>query len=417
MLYLVGLLICDLSIPRNATGGALKCPITIKDLTEIYIELETQKNQTHETGIWNCKSLSRYEKPFTTYQKEWKHRLANMFVGVWNERVEPKEDRADEFKVKIGRETKTKSCQFLTADIEQYKKLNAQYDQLKRPKPSASRLQDLQDLVLLDLRLLRGCDVEWNRRTTAEAGSGSPAKTRSRRFNLSLSQDGDGGEADNAGPAASDVAENAATPPSPVAPAQGAAGQSLSIDFTKINVADGIYDELPWDDMKIAVDDLRAFRAYHAVAILLFYNHDLSAKHSRVYMELQAAWRQHFGSPMSHESLGEVPRYGKVSYSDDETTWCLETRRMLVSRLDKDAADTLGIAPAGGGRAKRPRGGESADGGSGGAAVDKSKSITPQGSKSKSRTRKGSKYVLYVFRVLCVLYVLCVLCVLCVFRV
>ena len=66
------------------------------------------------------------------------------------------------------------ASRFPDADIAQYKALNMNY--AKNPNPSSTEdLLKFQELILLDIRFLAGCDIRWDHRIPLERTLSSAA--------------------------------------------------------------------------------------------------------------------------------------------------------------------------------------------------------------------------------------------------
>ena len=70
-------------------------------------------------------------------------------------------------------------------------------------------------------------------------------------------------------------------------------------------------------------------RSYHAVAILFCYIPSLRTAHSRVWDDLQYAWRATFHTELSDTVLGTWPTTGPHAFSASQAEWLTETLRHL----------------------------------------------------------------------------------------
>ena len=135
-----------------------KCPVSVQCLVAIYncVTQLLNSNENCNTEIWKLTVASRFQSSFNTFQEQYEQRLLNQLssprVVVLRETSRSKSFMAQKLE---------DASRFLEADIARYRELNMNY--AKNPNPSSTAdLLKLQELLLLDIRFLAGCDIRWD---------------------------------------------------------------------------------------------------------------------------------------------------------------------------------------------------------------------------------------------------------------
>jgi hypothetical protein len=81
------------------------------------------------------------------------------------------------------------------------------------------------------------------------------------------------------------------------------------------------------------------------LAVVLYYSPKLTSAHPAQYTAISTLWKRHYQTDLTHDFFERFPppKYGPVVYSEVETRWCIETRRYLISELDRSQRESLGI--------------------------------------------------------------------------
>ena len=130
------------------------------------------------TDIWKMSEASRFQSLFNPYQKQYEQRLQYQLSLP---RVSALCDTPH--KCFVLQKLEDASI-FLDSDIARYKALNLDY--ANNPCPSSTEdLLKFQELILLDIRFLAGCDISWDHpnqpstpsSTAAAALAAAPSKS------------------------------------------------------------------------------------------------------------------------------------------------------------------------------------------------------------------------------------------------
>ncbi len=241
-------------------------------------------------------------------------------------------------------------------------------------------LQNLKTLLLLDIQLLLGCNVEWSVTVTpppdgavadppvlssvstagdgadddspeeggSSGGAASPRKARIRCG---------GGEATATSPrapgtplrggggrgaAAPDTGAAAAAVGGGAAPPAAAAPGVLDLhDFT--TWGPDTWGLLPLDELKFATDpnmSICPVGSYLAIAMVLWYQDDLRLKHMRLWGELNYAWSatfQCFHCDLYPNGLEKWQESGPHAFTESESRWLDGTLRFLKKTAARSA--------------------------------------------------------------------------------
>ena len=95
------------------------------------------------------------------------------------------------------------------------------------------------------------------------------------------------------------------------------------------------WSEVDYDKIPFPTDPMQSIcsvRSYMAVAMILWYDLDLRAKHSRAWESLTAAWKATFHTELTAGALEKWPQDGPHGFSEDQSTWLTSTLRYLKGR-------------------------------------------------------------------------------------
>ncbi len=123
--------------------------------------LKDRETQNSETELWKIPEASRFKSSFNPYHEQFEHRLTHLHSFP---RVAAMRDPSQ--KPFLYQKLEDAS-RFLENDIARYKTLNMNYAINKNPS-SEEDLLKLQELILLEIRFLAGCDIRWDQRTSSK---------------------------------------------------------------------------------------------------------------------------------------------------------------------------------------------------------------------------------------------------------
>ena len=104
-------------------------------------------------------------------------------------------------------------------------------------------------------------------------------------------------------------------------------------DFT--TWAPDTWSEVDYDKIPFPTDPMQSIcsvRSYMAVAMILWYDLHLRAKHSRAWNSLTAAWKATFHTELTAGALEKWPQDGPHGFSKDQSAWLTSTLRFLKGR-------------------------------------------------------------------------------------
>ena len=138
-----------------------KCPVSVQSLVALYNcvtkVLKDKETQNSETELWKITEVSRFKSSFNPYQEQFEQRLLHLQSSP---RVSAMQDSSQKSFLYQKLED---ASRFLEDDIARYKALHVKYAKNKNPS-SEEDLLELQELILLEIRFLAGCDVRWDQR-------------------------------------------------------------------------------------------------------------------------------------------------------------------------------------------------------------------------------------------------------------
>jgi hypothetical protein len=221
------------------------------------------------------------------------------------------------------------------------------------PKTKAA-LENMKALILLDLKILLGADISWQR------GSKQPDPLEAGLPADALPEADPGDDKSESG------AEEAPTAPAKVAPAPAAAPVAAApADPTKfLTWEQDNWSDIPFDQIRFPADtNPHKIKSYYAVAVIFLNSPTLRAKHKTVWLELTTAWLNTFGVALTEDTLGMPPTAGPNAFSAEEQEWCAQTLRFFRAGGEGRSPSPLGPARRVSGRKRR---GTSDDGAAGG---------------------------------------------------
>jgi hypothetical protein len=118
------------------------------------------------TDIWKISEASRFQSLFNPYQKQYEQRLQYQ-LSLPRVSALPANETAQ--KCFVLQKLEDASI-FLDSDIARYKALNLNYSNNSSPS-SREDLLKFQELILLDIRFLAGCDINWDHRNETPKAS------------------------------------------------------------------------------------------------------------------------------------------------------------------------------------------------------------------------------------------------------
>jgi hypothetical protein len=293
--------------------------------------------------FWATPALKALKDPYSRYLSAWKARLE--LVGDGREQP-ANEGQSVSISVRgmilswrpritMAKQTKQENpicTQFVNDDIKQYKELASMFVALKLAVKSKTGLTNLKMLVLLDLKLLLGADVQWHKKMDG---------TRSGTTDVldAAGPGADGSESENSekDPV---IQEGAAAPEGAATAARAEAGTAGADKVAKVapNLSDfttwtpDSWDAaVPFSDLSFPVDKpLIQNKCYLAVAILFTHKVALRTQHAGMWAGLRAAWESQYGVELTEETLGKPPTAGPNKYTAAEVAWCEGTLQFLT---------------------------------------------------------------------------------------
>jgi hypothetical protein len=247
-------------------------------------------------------------------------------------------------------------------------------------------LQNFKTLLLLEIAILLGCDLEWAKGTTVEAAVADPpvlpASGAADDDDASHSEasDAPGGVQHGArapAPAESNAGDGARAP----APAEsstgddandggahagddtdnaGGGGPAAAEDGNILDVGDFMswqpdtWQYVDFDKIQFPTDPMLSIcsvRSYFAVAMILWYDKELRDKYSRTWDALSAAWQATFHQDLSSRALEKWPQDGPHGFNNAESEWLTGTLRYLKRGPGRPASARVRVVPAAAGKA------------------------------------------------------------------
>ena len=357
---------------RGSAKASEKCPIAIADLVLMYNRAMEGLYSKIDPITFDFYAGFPGTKPqFLKYCRVFERRLCSL---VQSPRVIPViEDHCTSLDV-AGFITEWKGkgkntlhslkieLQFLEHHKMQFLDLHRELAKIEYSPQSEAALQNFKTLLLLEIPLLLGCDVDW-----------APARSAGDEASAVLSQSAAGADNDNSDDAgAADVASagganvasaGAAGAGQAIRPATrrgaaarvaadadaaaggaadeggadaGDAAAALNPDVVDIKDfttwAPHTWSQLPFDEITFPNDpniSICSVRSYMALAMILWYDSDLRGAQRRLWDELNLAWSSTFHSDLHPHVLEKWPVTGPHAFSKTESTWLSETLRFL----------------------------------------------------------------------------------------
>ena len=361
-----------------ARGGPKICPMAISDLVLLHNKATEGLAKNDRVGYDIYLGIADTKALFLKFCKQFERRIRSM---VPTYRVVPSGDGEGSTSVSIpgflvdakGKAKKSFApqkveLQFLESHKKLYMELHQDFSKIEYAPQSEASLQNFQTLLMMEISLLMGCDVDWGTASTGSAadagaevlppaagnddGDGSSdsgadatvvrrgaAAAPSITAAAAAAAAAGGGDAGGEGAAAGTIAPAAAgiDPADAAAAAAYAAAADAEIevvpdldDFTTWQP--GTWGALDLDKIPIPTDPMRSIcsvRSYLAVAMLLWYDPALRAKHTRAWDSLTAAWKATFHTELTAGALEKWPEDGPHGFSKAQSTWLSATLRFL----------------------------------------------------------------------------------------
>jgi hypothetical protein len=267
-----------------------------------------------------------------------------------------------------------------------YLDLHREFTKSDYSPQSEAALQNFKTLLLLEIAILLGCDLEWAKGTTVEAAVADPpvlpASGAADDDDASHSEasDAPGGVQHGArapAPAESNAGDGARAP----APAEsstgddtndggahagddtdnaGGGGPAAAEDGNILDVGDFMswqpdtWQYVDFDKIQFPTDPMLSIcsvRSYFAVAMILFYDKELREKYSRTWDALSAAWKATFHQDLSSRALEKWPQDGPHGFNNAESEWLTGTLRYLKRGPGRPASARQRVVPAAAGKA------------------------------------------------------------------
>jgi hypothetical protein len=266
--------------------------------------------------------------------------------------------------------------QFLETHKKLYQDLHQEFSKSDYAPQSEASLQNFKTLLMLEISILLGTDVEWATGSTGGAANVDPpvldtgAAADDRDGSISPVSDP---ASPTAAPAPAPAAAGAAAhdAPSTAAPSAAAAAAAAAADGARAAAdnaplaadaaasdtdeaggaaADGdagrdvldVEDFTTWqpdtwhavdfDKIPFPTDPLRSIcsvRSYLAVAMILWHDPDLRAKHASAWDGLTAAWKATFHHDLTARDVEKWPEDGPHGFNKNESAWLAGTLRFL----------------------------------------------------------------------------------------
>ena len=251
--------------------------------------------------------------------------------------------------------------QFLEPHKTLYMELHRDFSKNDYAPQSEASLQNYQTLLMLEIKLLMGCDMEWGPASTGSVANADPPVLPAAASNADAdgSSDSDAaatvavGRDTSAGAAAAAAAAAVAGPgggasaaaaapdpdPDPEADAAAAYAAAAAANIEVVpDVGDfttwqpGTWGGVDFDKIPFPTDPMLSIcsvRSYFAVAMILWHDTALRAKHSHAWDSLTAAWKATFHHDLTASSLEKWPEDGPHGFSKAESSWLTATLRFL----------------------------------------------------------------------------------------
>lgn len=293
-----------------------------------------------------------------------------------------------------------------------YLDLHREFTKSEYAPQSEASLQNFKTLLLLEIAILLGCDLEWATGSSVGAAVADPPVLAAG----AAADDDDASnsdESDAPGRAKHGAAARAPAPAEPNAgddtndaggggadAGGGGGADAAAEDGIVLDVADftswqpDTWQYVDYDKIQFPTDPMLSIcsvRSYFAVAMILFYEADLREKHTRTWDGLSAAWKATFHQDLSSRALEKWPEDGPHGFNAAESAWLAETLRYLKRGPGRPTSARRRVVPPAAGKAAAnppppPR-------------RDSSKAQRRQGASPKPRdpdpVRSSSRFLIY----------------------
>ena len=265
--------------------------------------------------------------------------------------------------------------QFLEHHKSLYLELHRDFTKSGYAPQTEASLQNFKTLLMLEITILLGCDIEWATGSTggaaitdppvlasgaaaddgdasdsqdsdAQVPAGSPAAGADPKDSCDAADEGGtgrgGAAADNGGDAGGRGGRGGAAADRGGDAGGGAAALDGDVDIDTDRVVLDMgdfttwqpqtWDKVDYDKIQFPTDPMLSIcsvRPYFAVAIILWYNTALREKHARTWDSLTAAWKATFHHDLSSRDLDRWPEDGPHAFTKAESAWLSGTLRFL----------------------------------------------------------------------------------------
>jgi len=358
---------CTIVSCRGSPRPKENCPIAISDIVLLHNHvMQILAPKQIEKEIWDVCPAS-LKVAFVKYFKVFDKRLETMdpqyrilpvdeaisttvsvpgFVLEFHRRKVMAEQKSEDFKLEL---------QFLQHHRDNYLKQCADFSECEYSPKTRASLESFKALLLSEAAILLGWDLEW--RPSPQQNSGAPVGSAISADavlpNATSADDNSSSDADKApGKAASPVFGPTGWEPPPAVPDASAPpdapGAQDSDDVPifaagglrtiPVNISDNLtwspdnWNEINFSSIKLPGqgEHLATLRTYFAIAILLYYQPALQAKHAEFYELFKKSWVDTFMREIDDKQLEKPPSEGALGFSPDQVTWLMETRRLLT---------------------------------------------------------------------------------------
>ena len=371
----------------RSRGGTKACPISISDLVLLHNKASEGLVKTDRVGYDLYSGIADTKALFIKYCKQYERRIRTL-VPV--HRVVPAGDGEDSTTISVpgfvvdAKAPKKKTfapqkveLQFLETHKKLFMELHQEFSKSDYAPQSEASLQNFQTLLILEISILLGTDIEWATGSTGGSDGADPPVLDTG----AAADDGDGSispVSDPASPSRRGVGQSAPPPPAAAAPVPAAAAAAAApvpaaaaaaaapasaaaaavaadaaaydTDEAGAAATDGdagrnvldveefttwqpdTWHAVDFDKIPFPTDPLRSIcsvRSYMAVAMILWHDPDLRAKHSCAWDGLTAAWRATFHHDLTARDLEKWPEDGPHGFNKSESAWLAGTLRFL----------------------------------------------------------------------------------------
>ena len=284
--------------------------------------------------------------------------------------------------------------QFLEHHKTLYLDLHREFTKSEYAPQSEASLQNFKTLLMLEIAILMGCDLEWASGGSVGAaladppvlaagaaaddddashseGSDVPGRAEHGARAPAPAEPNDGDDTNDAGGSGADAGGSGADAGGGggADAGGGGGGADAGVGGGAVAAAEGgivldldqfttwqpdTWQFLEFDKIQFPTDPMRSIcsvRSYLAVAMIFFYEHETREKHTRTWDALSAAWKATFHQDLSSRALEKGPQDGPHGFNDAESRWLTGTLRYLKRGPGRPASARVRVVPAAAGKA------------------------------------------------------------------